>query len=468
MKVRKRYKQIISKLKSVPERRSFFPSVLTFTNPVVSRFKSFFCFLAPIFLLGSCHTEKLFKSKNPYETYSDALKNTGLEEYKIIKKWISNGQVSAVVNLDAQNLPHAEMVYFDPAMAEAEFWLYEVEEGSQVSINANALSDSGTVYFLEVFRNTISGYSSLVFSQDRQTIAYTAQENENHLLRIQPELLGGGMIEVNIKVSGSIVFPISNMNAGQIASFWGDARGSSRRHEGVDVFASRGTPVRAVVDGRVNRSDQNRLGGKVVWLNNDKYNFYYAHLDSQMVHIGQRVKMGDTLGMVGNTGNARTTAPHLHFGIYRRGSGAKNPLPFLQTPKKIDKISASDTVSLKDYGVFSAKAGNLRASPTLNAKIIGTYSKNTYFDIMGKSGVWFRIRLPDHTIGFAHQTILNISEKSSPEIELKAVDLVFQDWKKSWPISSDYFIGKGNILGYFKDMVYVRLKTGSKIWMQVK
>ena len=87
---------------------------------------------------------------------------------------------------------------------------------------------------------------------------------------------------------------------------------------------------------------------------------------------------------------------------------------------------------------------------------------------MGKSGPWFRIRLPDKTIGFAHQTILNITEKSNPEIEINAVDLVFQDWRKSWPIPADYFIGQGNVLGFFKDMVYVQLKTGAKIWMPVK
>tara|TARA_R110001592_G_scaffold105579_3_gene296794 strand:- start:43521 stop:44792 length:1272 start_codon:yes stop_codon:yes gene_type:complete len=418
------------------------------------------------FILGSCHTEKLFKGKNPYVAYSDALKKSDLQEYKIIQQWMRNGQVTVAGNLQAQNLPHTEMVYFDPTKAEAVFYLYEVEEGSKISINAKALSDSSTVYFLDVFRSSLSGYSPYVFSQNQRTIVYTAQENANHLLRIQPELLGGGMLEVNIKVSGSIVFPISNMDAGQIASFWGDARGGGRRHEGVDVFAKRGTPVRAVADGRVNRSDQNRLGGKVIWLNSGNYNYYYAHLDSQLVNIGQRVKLGDTLGLVGNTGNARTTAPHLHFGIYRKGRGAKNPLPFLQSPKNTQKISVSDTVSLKDYGVISVKAGNLRASPALNSKIIGTYSQNTYFDIMGKSGAWFRVKLPDQTIGFAHQTIVNIAEKSSPEIEVKAVDLVFQDWSKSWPISADYFIGRGNVLGYFKDMVHVQLKTGAKIWIQ--
>ena len=56
---------------------------------------------------------------------------------------------------------------------------------------------------------------------------------------------------------------------------------------------------------------------------------YYAHLDRREVSPGARVRPGDVVGFVGNTGNARATAPHLHFGIYRPGSGAVDPLPFI-------------------------------------------------------------------------------------------------------------------------------------------
>ena len=61
--------------------------------------------------------------------------------------------------------------------------------------------------------------------------------------------------------------------------------------------------------------------------------YYYAHLDSYAARIGpgDLVSAGDLLGFVGNSGNAESTAPHLHFGVYT-SSGAIDPLPYLVEP----------------------------------------------------------------------------------------------------------------------------------------
>ena len=83
------------------------------------------------------------------------------------------------------------------------------------------------------------------------------------------------------------------------------------------------------------RKVDNALGGKTVFISNPKRQFslYYAHLDSQTVTNGQYVHQGDTVGFIGNTGNARGTVPHLHFGIYTQ-YGAINPLAFIQPNNK--------------------------------------------------------------------------------------------------------------------------------------
>ena len=129
----------------------------------------------------------------------------------------------------------------------------------------------------------------------------------------------------------ALLFPVAGKDEGAIRSFWGASReGGRRRHEGNDIFAARGTPLLAITDGRVSRVRNGGLGGKTVWLRDGErgLSYYYAHLDSQFVRPGQSVARGDTLGLVGNTGNARTTPPHLHFGIY--ANGARDPYPYLQ------------------------------------------------------------------------------------------------------------------------------------------
>lgn len=126
-------------------------------------------------------------------------------------------------------------------------------------------------------------------------------------------------------------FPVAGLTHRSIGSIWGDEHDGGRRsHEGVDIFAPRGTPVIAPTDGTVKMAEEKDIGGKVVWLADAKrsQNLYFAHLNDWNVKKGDRVKAGDTLGFVGNTGNARTTTPHLHFGIYSRG--AMNPIHHLK------------------------------------------------------------------------------------------------------------------------------------------
>jgi peptidoglycan LD-endopeptidase LytH len=125
---------------------------------------------------------------------------------------------------------------------------------------------------------------------------------------------------------------VEGHTTGHIQSFFGAARdGGRREHHGVDIFAPRGTPVLAAGPGVVRRVRETPIGGRVVWVFDEARNLnrYYAHLDSQLVRGGQAVRPGDTIGTVGNTGNARTTPPHLHFGIYARGQGPVDPWPFL-------------------------------------------------------------------------------------------------------------------------------------------
>ena len=132
--------------------------------------------------------------------------------------------------------------------------------------------------------------------------------------------------------AGKIAVPVVSVPAADIADTYGAPRGSDRSHQGVDIFAPRGTYIRSATEGIVMRIGKNRLGGTIVFIIGPAgERYYYAHLDSvdPELSVGQIVSTTTLIGRVGTTGNAVGTPPHLHFGIYGNG-GALNPFPRLQ------------------------------------------------------------------------------------------------------------------------------------------
>jgi murein DD-endopeptidase MepM/ murein hydrolase activator NlpD len=104
-------------------------------------------------------------------------------------------------------------------------------------------------------------------------------------------------------------------------------------HEGNDLFSQSGTPVVACANGVVAKIANGSIGGVSIWLQaDDGLVYYYGHLRSWAPGIrpGVRVKTGDFLGSVGNTGVAVGTYPHLHFEIHPfMGGPPLNPKPVL-------------------------------------------------------------------------------------------------------------------------------------------
>jgi hypothetical protein len=125
------------------------------------------------------------------------------------------------------------------------------------------------------------------------------------------------------------VFPISGRTVAACTNSFGDPRdGGTRRHQGNDCFAPRGTPLLAVESGRDECPTGGKGGNGIQLYGNSGTRYYYAHLDRQLV-CNQNVTRGQVIGTVGNTGNAINGPPHLHFEIHPGGGAAIDPYPYL-------------------------------------------------------------------------------------------------------------------------------------------
>ncbi len=144
-----------------------------------------------------------------------------------------------------------------------------------------------------------------------------------------------------------VVFPIAGPYSVPLINSFGYPRmpgtPDAHAHEGIDIFAPRGTPLVATERGVVGRVGVGRLGGLKLWLRGESgADWYYAHLDgfAPGLYNGQIVEAGELLGYVGNTGNAVGTPPHLHLEIHPNGGAAVNPYPLLKVVSDLDLKSA--------------------------------------------------------------------------------------------------------------------------------
>ena len=136
------------------------------------------------------------------------------------------------------------------------------------------------------------------------------------------------LLQQALPIENSLPSPLPKQH---LTDTWGGARSQGRSHEGIDIFAPRGTPVQATTQGIVSKVGENTLGGRVVVVvGPGGAGHYYAHLEDYAdISPNDWVNAGDIIGYVGDSGNAKGTPTHVHYGIYINGS-AVNPYPLLQ------------------------------------------------------------------------------------------------------------------------------------------
>lgn len=229
-----------------------------------------------------------------------------------------------------------------------------------------------------------------------------ARSDGEFVLRLQPPMHEGGTYDVAVHGGKALVFPVEGKDASAVTSVFGDPRdGGGRMHEGVDIIAPRGTRVVAVADGYIETARNTPTGGLVIWHEDaaGELTYYYAHLDDLLVRAGTWVRAGDVIGTVGNTGNARSAPPHLHFGIYRPGTIPLDPAPLLAaTAEPGDRV-----IDGRWLGAVTRVTGDhvrLRQSPSTAGAIITELSPGVPLLVLGDTGGWQRVVLPDGTSGF--------------------------------------------------------------------
>ncbi|HEX3062820.1 MAG TPA: M23 family metallopeptidase [Usitatibacter sp.] len=167
-------------------------------------------------------------------------------------------------------------------------------------------------------------------------------------LAVQQRAVDAGITRENVASADAmqelmrrrLLIPVAGVDRAHLRDTFDDLRAGVRRHEALDIMASRGTPVLAAGDGTIAKLTRHPLGGITIYENDpvSKYSYYYAHLDHYAagLHVGEAVHRGEVIGYVGSTGNAPAWAPHLHFTIldlskpgHWWGRPAVNPYPFL-------------------------------------------------------------------------------------------------------------------------------------------
>jgi peptidoglycan LD-endopeptidase LytH len=410
----------------------------------------------------------LFGKKTPHEQYADKLSKAGLRETALGRAWFEAADRSLASPL-AITIPYKETGYFAAEKPQASGLRFQARRGEKLNISLQKRPPSGFAVYFELWTAPASANDKprLVTAADsaQGSIEHEVDDQTTYIVRVQPELLKSGEYTLSISTGPSLAYPIRAPGKNHIQSFWGaDRDGGQRRHEGIDMFAPRLTPVVAAADGRVTRVNENSLGGKVVWMRpaDKNYTLYYAHLDQQLVSDGQQVKAGDTLGLIGNTGNAKYTAPHLHFGIYASG-GAIDPLPFVNpaigTPPNI-------SAPLSHMGKYVRADGRqVKLYMDMNEQTAAMLEQHTLMQVEAATADWYKVQLPDGKLGLVKSS----QADAATELRKHTVKIEQPVYDQPYTLAARKIILKAgdvvSILAAFNEFYFIRTSAGITGWV---
>jgi murein DD-endopeptidase MepM/ murein hydrolase activator NlpD len=214
------------------------------------------------------------------------LEKAGLADTALARDW-RDSSVAVLTRPTPVATAFTEELFVDPVVPRAAAYGVTVRRGQRLEIQATLQSDASARLFIDVFEAGAGGAGAprarASAPEGESRAAFEPDRDRRVIVRVQPELLRGGRLRVTSRLTATLLFPVPGVTPAALRSVFGARRDAGqRRHEGVDIFAPRGTPVVAASDGVVTSAGETDRGGRVVWLWNAarRQAHYYAHLRS--------------------------------------------------------------------------------------------------------------------------------------------------------------------------------------------
>lgn len=371
------------------------------------------CAVLPCLVLAACAGESPVAGEAPasHEEFARQLEENGLGQTAMGQRWLESAHAALTKPMEIVP-PYAESGGFLAHRAAALGLIFEAFDGQTLHLAFERRGDQEGRTFVEVFyvREPIAEGRHVRLrglGPQESSLAVPLPYQGKYIVRLQPELLVDALYSLRLELDAAVPFPVET-ETDAVGSFFGDPRDAgSRLHEGIDIFAPRNTPVVAVAEGLATARTTPR-GGNVVWLRTPDRSYYYAHLERAAFDETRRVSAGEVIGYVGNSGNAVTTPTHLHFGVYRRGYGAMDPLPRLAA-RVFDSEPETSEFSPRHVRTHAGKL-NLRAEPDTSSEILQQLDAGSIMKTSAIRGDWLRVTTPAGFSGWIHRNYQNDAE----------------------------------------------------------
>ena len=369
-------------------------------------------------------------------------------------------------------LPYAEGWLALPDRSQAVTFTVLAQEGRVLEVNTqrDATAQGGLV--IEVFDQEGGDYTQPVASigpTDDQ-LRWPVLNSGTYRIRVQSTPGTAGAFALALDERFALDFPVDTDAEEPVRSFFGMPRdGGRREHHGIDIFAPRNTPVLAAADGYVSRVGTSPRGGLHIWQRASDESgkalgtLYYAHLEDTFVTAGTWVDRGTPIGTVGNSGNAISTPPHLHFGLYQRFKGPLDPLP-LTGPVQRPSVLMSSGHRWPVWVSINRESVNVRAGPGTEFTVMATVGRGELVQVEAATAGWLRVRTGNGETGFLSAALVGA-------LQGQTLMVVEESKVQASPENSSATLvtlqGQENIslLGRFGPARYVETDTGLRGWI---